>query len=291
MKDTPIQLLLVEDNSLDVRLLREMLSRQAPRKFELIEVGSMTDAESHLATKAADIILLDLGLPDARGLEAVRRAHAAAPRIPLVVLTGCDDELMADLALQEGAQDFLVKGQIETPGLLRAIRYATQRVKAENEMQKAQEETEAANRAKGELLVELKAAYAETELFLRSIPSILIGMDAQGRITRWNLPATNTFGVDARSAEGQTVEDSSRLSREHPGFDPRIFQALADVDGGGKHAEIRACDISELIPYGMVLEEELRTKTGMLLVAKGQEVTPTLILKLENFLERGNHRP
>ena len=113
--------------------------------FALTHFGSMCDAENHLASNAEDIILLDLGLPDAHGLEAVRRARAAAPRIPLVVLTGCDDELMADQALQEGAQDFLVKGQIETPGLLRAIRYATQRKKAEVEMQMAQEAAEAAN--------------------------------------------------------------------------------------------------------------------------------------------------
>jgi PAS domain S-box-containing protein len=74
-------------------------------------------------------------------------------------------------------------------------------------MQKAQQESETASRVKGELLAELKAAYAEIELFLRSIPSILIGLDAQGRITRWNLTATNTFGVDDRSVQGRPIED------------------------------------------------------------------------------------
>ncbi|MFZ0955980.1 MAG: ATP-binding protein [Candidatus Sulfotelmatobacter sp.] len=200
------KILLVEDNSGDVFLLRRMLNPREPGMFALTHFGSMCDAENHLASNAEDIILLDLGLPDAHGLEAVRRARAAAPRIPLVVLTGCDDELMADQALQEGAQDFLVKGQIETPGLLRAIRYATQRMKAEVEMQMAQEAAEAANQAKGELLAELQAAHAETELFLRSIPSILIGVDSAGRITRWNLTAINTFGIDDLSAEGRTLE-------------------------------------------------------------------------------------
>jgi PAS domain S-box-containing protein len=201
------RLLLVEDNSGDVFLLRRMLNPREPGMFALTHFGSMSEAENHLATNAVDIILLDLGLPDAHGLDAVRRAHAAAPRVPLVVLTGCDDELMADQALQEGAQDFLVKGQIETPGLLRAIRYATQRMKAEVEMQKAQEAAETADHAKGALLAELQAAHAETELFLRSIPSILIGVDSSGRINRWNLTAINTFGVDDRSAEGRTLED------------------------------------------------------------------------------------
>ena len=75
--------------------------------------------------------MLDLGLPDADGLEAIRRTRAAAPRIPLVVLTGLDDETMAAQALQEGAQDYLIKGQIETRGLQRAMRYATERKRLE----------------------------------------------------------------------------------------------------------------------------------------------------------------
>jgi PAS domain S-box-containing protein len=226
MNDTPMRILLVEDNSLDVRLLREMLSKQALRKFVLIEVGYMSEAEKHLAANKVDIILLDLGLPDARGLEALRRARAAAPRVPLVVLTGCDDELIADQALREGAQDFLVKGQIESPALLRAIRYATQRVKAEVGMQEAREEAEGANRDKGELLAALRNAQAETNLFLRSIPSILIGLDSQGRITRWNLTATNTFGIDEISVDGRAIEDCG-IKWLHPEMKAEITRWLA----------------------------------------------------------------
>ena len=91
MSETSLKLLLVEDNSLDVRLLQEIL-KQAPSEFTLTEVGSMSLAESHLATNAVDIILLDLGLPDASRLEAVQRARAAAPRVPLIVLTGCEED-------------------------------------------------------------------------------------------------------------------------------------------------------------------------------------------------------
>jgi len=226
MRDTPITLLLVEDNSGDVRLLQEMLNARQLGKFALTHLGCMSEAVNHLATNAVDIILLDLGLPDIQGLEAVRRLHTAAPRIPLVVMTGCDDELLADQALREGAQDFLVKGQIDTPGLVRAIRYATQRKKAEVEMQKAQEAAEAAARAKGELLAKLQAAHAETELFLRSIPSVLIGMDSLGRISRWNLTATKTFGVDERSVEGRTIEDCG-IRWLHPEMKAEIARWLA----------------------------------------------------------------
>jgi len=225
MSETFINLLLVEDNSGDARLLREMLEEREPGKFRLTHVGYMSVAESHLATHDVDIILLDLGLPDAHGLDAVRRVRSAAPRIPLVVLTGCEDELVADQALQEGAQDFLVKGQIETPGLLRAIRYATQRMKADVETQKARDDAEAANRIKGELLAELQAAHVETELFLRSIPSILIGVDSEGRITRWNQNATKIFGVDNSIAEGRTIENCG-IEWRHPEMKAEIARWL-----------------------------------------------------------------
>ena len=120
-------LLLVEDNPGDARLLREMFQEQGSHNTELTHVECISEAEKHLAEHAFDIIVLDLGLPDAQGLGAVRRAHAAAPRIPLVVLTGMDDESLATQALQEGAQDYLVKGQIETRGLIRALHYAIKR--------------------------------------------------------------------------------------------------------------------------------------------------------------------
>ena len=107
------ELLLVEDNPGDARLLREMLNEQGTHNTELTHVQYMSDAEKHLAEHTVDIILLDLGLPDAQGLEAVRRARTAAPRVPLVVLTGLDDESLAAQALQEGAQDYLIKGQID----------------------------------------------------------------------------------------------------------------------------------------------------------------------------------
>ena len=148
-------LLVIEDNPGDARLLREMLDAGGKRPTTLIHVESMKDAELYLATNNVDIVLLDLGLPDAQGMDAVRRAHTAAPRIPLVVLTGHDDEGMAVQALQEGAQDYLIKGQIDTRGLLRALRYAIERKTLEEaarslnlKMDLARAEAEAATAAK-----------------------------------------------------------------------------------------------------------------------------------------------
>jgi two-component system cell cycle sensor histidine kinase/response regulator CckA len=121
------RILLVEDNAGDARLLREMLKEQTSQDIEVTHAERMSEAESHLAEGGFDIILLDLELPDAQGLAAVRRANDAAPRIPLVVLTGQDDESLAVQALQICAQDYLVKGQIDARGLLRALRYAIER--------------------------------------------------------------------------------------------------------------------------------------------------------------------
>lgn len=119
--------LLVEDNPGDARLLREMFREQAPENAKVTHVSTMREAEAALAIEAVDVVLLDLGLPDAQGVEAVRRAHTAAPRIPLVVLTGSNDEAMAVQTLQEGAQDYLVKGLIEARSLMRPLSYAVER--------------------------------------------------------------------------------------------------------------------------------------------------------------------
>jgi len=101
--------LLVEDNLGDARLLREMLNEQNSLSTQLTHLECVSDAESYLVEHAVDIILLDLGLPDAQGLEAIQRAHAAAPGVPLVVLTSLDDVSLAVQALQLGAQDYLIK--------------------------------------------------------------------------------------------------------------------------------------------------------------------------------------
>jgi len=125
--NAPLQVLLVEDNPGDARLLDEILKDSPSIKVELTHLVCMQDALTHLATKVANVVLLDLGLPDASGIAAVRELHAMAPRVPLVVLTGLDDEAIATQALQEGAQDYLVKGQIHAQTLLRALRHAIER--------------------------------------------------------------------------------------------------------------------------------------------------------------------
>jgi signal transduction histidine kinase len=119
-------LLVIEDNPGDARLLREMFN-DGSRSTELAVAATMGEAERYLLDNAVDIIVLDLGLPDSQGLDAVRRARLAGRNAPLVVLTGLDDEAMAAQTLGEGAQDYMIKGEIEAKGLFRALRYAIER--------------------------------------------------------------------------------------------------------------------------------------------------------------------
>jgi diguanylate cyclase (GGDEF)-like protein/PAS domain S-box-containing protein len=121
------KILLIEDNPGDLRLLSEMFRDGGQRDLEIAHAGGVATAEQHLREDMPHVVLLDLGLPDAQGIDAIRRIRTAAPHVPIVVLTGLDDESMAIRALQEGAQDYLIKGEIEPRGLLRALRYAIER--------------------------------------------------------------------------------------------------------------------------------------------------------------------
>jgi signal transduction histidine kinase len=133
MKEKPLQVLLVEDNAGDARLIREMFINERPDSFALTHLLRMSEAETHLAKGGVDIVLLDMGLPDGHGLDTVRRAHTVAPGVPVIVLTGLDDEALAADALKEGAQDYLIKGQIENRALPRALRHAIERHRMQTE--------------------------------------------------------------------------------------------------------------------------------------------------------------
>jgi diguanylate cyclase (GGDEF)-like protein/PAS domain S-box-containing protein len=184
------KLLLVEDNPEDAGLLRGMLVTPGSYEIELMHTGCMSEAEKYLGEHAFDIVLIDLGLPDTEGLGAVRRARAIAPRVPLVVLAGLDDESLAVRALQEGAQDYLVKGQIETGGLLRALRHAVERKTIENA-----------------LLAEKERA----QVTLNCIGDAVVCTDFSGQITFLNVVTEKMTGWPRQEAEGRPVTEVFRI--------------------------------------------------------------------------------
>ena len=126
-----IDILLVEDNIGDRRLICELLSEAKGVTFNLKCADRLQAGLEQLNKGGVDAVLLDLGLPDSQGLETLSKTYAQAPKIPIVVLTGIDDELLGTQAVNRGAQDYLMKGQVDGNLLVRALRYAIERKQAE----------------------------------------------------------------------------------------------------------------------------------------------------------------
>jgi signal transduction histidine kinase len=152
-----MRVLLVEDNEDDALLIRESLSETI---LEIKRAERLSTALEQLAEGKFDAILLDLSLPDAQGLNTIGRVLSQAPGIPIVVLTGLDDEEAAVKAVEQGAQDYLIKGQVDGHLLARSLRYAIQRHRAEERLKER-------NR---ELLVLKKIS--ETILAFLDLPSV-----------------------------------------------------------------------------------------------------------------------
>src|SRR3990170_3969307 len=127
MSEKSVKILLIEDNIGDARLIQELLKETRNFQYELVHVSHLSKGLEHLKGGHFDLVLLDLCLPESSGLETLNTVYRAAPQIPIIVLTGRNDEGTALDAVREGAEDYLVKGQVDGPLLLRAIRYSMER--------------------------------------------------------------------------------------------------------------------------------------------------------------------
>jgi len=134
-----IKVLQVEDNPGDVRLLQEALAEAGITQFELAHVERLNEGLKRIAQGDVDMVLLDLSLPDGQGLDTVVRTHAAAPEVPIVVLSGLNDEELAVRAVREGAQDYLVKSQIDGRLLVRTMYHAIERKRTEEALRESEE--------------------------------------------------------------------------------------------------------------------------------------------------------
>ena len=137
-----MQILLVEDNPDDAEILREILLESATGRFQLTHVERLEEARHHLAEGRFDIVLLDLSLPDSQGFETFRSLQGEYTEMPIIVLTGTDDEALALAAVQAGAQDYLVKGEGDSHLLVRAMRYAIERKRSAEKIKKELREKE-----------------------------------------------------------------------------------------------------------------------------------------------------
>ncbi|MBD2571331.1 hybrid sensor histidine kinase/response regulator [Anabaena lutea] len=122
-----VKILLIEDNLAEARLLQEFLKQAQTKEFSLVHVQRLRDAFAELSQQIYDVILLDLTLPDSQGLSSLPLLISHAPSTPIVVLTNTNDEELAIEAVRQGAQDYLVKRQVNPDVLVRSVRYAIER--------------------------------------------------------------------------------------------------------------------------------------------------------------------
>jgi diguanylate cyclase (GGDEF)-like protein/PAS domain S-box-containing protein len=183
-------ILLIDNDHEEARLVQEMLMDSISCVIELTHVESIGDAERYLAGQLVDIVLMDLGLADLSGLEAVRRVRTAAPRTSIVLLSSAEDEETAALAVQEGAQDYLIKGQIEPRSLMRTL----------------------LNSAARKLFEEANFIEDErAQVTLDCIGDAVICTDASGNITFLNPVAERMTGWLLKDATGRPMSETFRI--------------------------------------------------------------------------------
>jgi two-component system sensor histidine kinase UhpB len=149
-----ISVLIIEDNPGDARLVQEALKGTSDPAYRVEWVDRLSSGLARLADGGIDALLLDLGLPDSQGLAALPRIRDLAPQVPVVVLSGADDEQLAMEAVREGAQDYLVKTHADHYLLARSLRYAIQRKRAAEALRESEERLRLAVAAANEVIWE-----------------------------------------------------------------------------------------------------------------------------------------
>ena len=129
MGSAPTSILLIEDNPADARLIQETLSQAGGAAVDVWWAERLSTGLEQLAEADVDVVLLDLSLPDSQGLDTFLKLRAQAPNIPVIVVTGLDDEGLALRAAREGAQDYVLKGSASLQSLARLIRFTIERHK------------------------------------------------------------------------------------------------------------------------------------------------------------------
>ena len=187
-----MRILLIEDNPGDIRLLQEYLNEGSACRFQVTQAGRLSRGLERLAEARFDAVLLDLSLPDSHGLDTLVRLHEAAKDVPIVVLTGIEDEALGVKLVQAGAQDYLVKGSVTGPLLMRSLHYAAERQRAEGALRESEERLRA---------------------IMDNSPAMIFLKDAEGRYLQANRTFVDTLrfkdSVDGAKMDliGKTDED------------------------------------------------------------------------------------
>jgi signal transduction histidine kinase/DNA-binding response OmpR family regulator len=244
MQKNSMNVLLVADDPGEARSFYEIFRAPDLYNVQAARVVSVTAAQTHLAENPVDIILLDLCLPHPEGLDALRQIHSAAPSVPVVVLTGPNDRALAVQALQEGAQDYLVKGQIETHGLMQALRYAIERkimeANIDNEFIKLKRaETEL---RESELMLRVALDVAEQGVWRWEIGQ---GTDK----LEWDARCKSLFGLAPDASVRHADWESAVPAQDRVAVEAAMARALDPADTWDEYA----CEYRAVRPDGTIL--------------------------------------
>lgn len=181
-----IQILIVEDNPIEIKLLIQMLTGQETVRFNITHAFNLQDALAFLQTEHFEVILLDLGLPDSWGMDTLIEVRRRYPQAPIIILTSLNNDEFALQAVHQGAQDYLVKGQIDQNVLIRSIRYALERHRLENSLRESRE---------------------RFSLFMCNLPGAAFMRDLQGRYVYVNEQMGQLYSQKKKKWIGKTLEE------------------------------------------------------------------------------------
>lgn len=299
MEEKLIKVLIIEDNLEDFRIIEEMLKEVQNPMFELYLHKRLDDGIKALVNDEFDILLLDLNLPDSAGLDTFASVYDQAPEIPVVILTGFDDEELGIRAVREGAQDYLIKGQVNSLLLSRSITYAIERKSIEDELirhryylnelvEQRTEELENVNLNLQEEIQEkeilIEEIYRRIQFTLKLISGI-IGIDPSLiEEDIYNLNIKNQTRVNAISLLDDILEQSEdfaminfkRYTEELLNYLFEIYAVNNKIIKVNLDMHSVLMDINTAIPLGLILNELISDKLN------NNSTVIDIGLKLEN---------
>ena len=227
MHSDPLNILLVEDNPGDARLVQIALAESQDSQFNIRHVERLSQALDAIAGHGFAAVLLDLSLPDSHGLETFNQLKAAAPMLPIIILSGLMDEAVALEAVKSGAQDYLVKGQESAYLITRAIRYAIERQHGEEALRQARDDLN--NRV--EELHRLNQQLQDERNFSNAVVdragALVIVLDREGRIRRFNHACEALSGYRFEEVAGRFPWETVLPPEDAETIRVRAFEPLA----------------------------------------------------------------
>ncbi len=259
-----IKVLLIEDNEGDALIIQEMLAKATGASFDVECTDRLSTGLERLAEGGMDVVLLGLDLPDSRGLGTLTKARAQAPAVPMVVLTSLDDESLAIEALQKGAQEYLVKEDVNVSMLARVLRNSIERhrLRAELQADQARLRKIIIQNADGIIIV----GRGGVVRFINPAAEALFGRTAEellGELLGFPIVAGETTELDIIRRRGETAVAEMRVVATQWEGEPAYLASLRDISE-------RVQDKAALREYSERLEEMVEERTKELRDAQEQ---------------------